>query len=300
VTALPGAPELAYRGDSLHLEKACLSELARRFGTPLYVYSSAAMARALDSYQRALIGRDHLLCYALKANPSLAVLQWFERRGCGFDIVSGGELERALAAGADASRVVFSGVGKTRAEMARALAAGVFCFNVESIGELEVLSAVAKTSGRVARVSLRVNPDVDARTHPYISTGLRSNKFGIGYASALAAYLQAAALPGIEIVGIDCHIGSQIAETAPYLEALDRLLDLVEAVEAQGIALGHIDVGGGLGITYAEETPPPAEELVGHLLRRIDARGHGHRKLLLEPAARWSATPGCWSARCST
>jgi diaminopimelate decarboxylase len=283
VTALPGAPELAYRGDTLHLEGIALSELARRFGTPLYVYSSAAMARALDSYQRPLRGRDHLLCYALKANSSLAVLQWFERRGCGFDIVSGGELERALAAGADASRVVFSGVGKTRAEMARALAAGVCCFNVESLAELEVLSAVAKTSGQIARVSLRVNPDVDARTHPYISTGLRGNKFGIAHASALAAYRRAAALTGIEVVGIDCHIGSQIAEIAPYLEALDRLLDLVEAVEADGIALGHIDVGGGLGITYAEEAPPPAEELVGQLLRRIDARGHGHRKLLLEP-----------------
>ena len=281
--SLPGAPDVAYRGDTLHLEGAALSELAGRFGTPLYVYSCAAMARALGGYQRALAGRDHLLCYAMKANSSLAVLQWFERRGCGFDIVSGGELERALAAGAGASRIVFSGVGKTRSEMARALLAGVFCFNVESLGELEVLSTIATASGRVARVSLRVNPDVDAKTHPYISTGLRGNKFGIAHSSALAAFRRAARLPGIEVVGIDCHIGSQIAATEPYLEALERLLDLVEAVEAEGIWLSHVDVGGGLGITYAEETPPAAEELVARLLERIDARGHGHRRLLLEP-----------------
>jgi diaminopimelate decarboxylase len=283
MTTLPGAPDIAYRGDTLHVEGVALSELARRFGTPLYVYSCAAMERALASYQRALAGRDHLICYAMKANSSLAVLQWFEGRGCGFDIVSGGELERALAAGADAGRVVFSGVGKTRAEMAQALAAGVFCFNVESLGELDVLSAVATTSGLKARVSLRVNPDVDAKTHPYISTGLRGNKFGIAHSSALAAYRRAADLPGIEVVGIDCHIGSQIAEVGPYLEALERLLDLVEAVEAEGLSLSHIDVGGGLGINYAEETPPSAEELVGRLLERIDARRHGHRKLLLEP-----------------
>jgi diaminopimelate decarboxylase len=281
--ALPGAPELAYRGDALHLEGAALSELARRFGTPLYVYSCAAMERALGGYQRALAGRNHLLCYAMKANSSLALLQWFERRNCGFDIVSGGELERALTVGVDASRVVFSGVGKTRYEMARALNAGVLCFNVESIGELEALSAVATANARVARVSLRVNPDVDARTHPYISTGLRGSKFGIAHSSALDAYRRAAFLPGIEVLGIDCHIGSQITESEPYLEALERLLDLVEAVEAEGIALSHIDVGGGLGITYSEEAPPPAEELVGRLVDRIDARGHGHRKLLLEP-----------------
>jgi diaminopimelate decarboxylase len=280
---LPGAPEVAYRDDSLHVEGVPLRDLARRFGTPLYVYSSAAMERALDSYQRALAGRDHLLCYAMKANSSLAVLQWFERRGCGFDIVSGGELERALAAGADPGRIVFSGVGKTRPEMARALEVGVNCFNVESLGELEVLSAVAVASGRVARVSFRVNPDVDAKTHPYISTGLRDNKFGIAHSSALAAFGRAARLPGIQVVGIDCHIGSQIAAIEPYLEALERLLDLVEAVEAEGIVLGHVDIGGGLGIRYAEEAPPAAAELVGRLLERIDARGHGRRRLLLEP-----------------
>jgi diaminopimelate decarboxylase len=280
---LPGAPEVAYHGDTLHLEDVALGDLARRFGTPLYVYSCASMERALGSYRRALAGRDHLLCYALKANPSLAVLQWFERRGCGFDIVSGGELQRAIAVGAKANRIVFSGVGKTRAEMKQALATGVLCFNVESLGELEVLSELATASRQVAPVSLRVNPDVDARTHPYISTGLRGNKFGIAHADAVAAFRRAVVLPGIEVVGIDCHIGSQIAEIEPYLEALERLLDLVEAVEADGVRLGHIDVGGGLGITYADETPPAAEDLVARILERIDARGHGHRKLLLEP-----------------
>jgi diaminopimelate decarboxylase len=283
LTPLPGAPEVAYHGDTLQLEGLALSELARRFGTPLYVYSCAAMAHALGGYQRALAGREHLLCYAVKANSSLAILQWFERRGCGFDIVSGGELERALAAGATANRIVFSGVGKTRAEMARALAAGVLCFNVESLGELEALSAVAATGGSIARVSLRINPDVDAKTHPYISTGLRDNKFGIAHADALDVFRRASGLPGIEVVGIDCHIGSQIAEAEPYLEALDRLLDLVEAAEAEGIGIGHIDVGGGLGITYSDENPPVPEALVRLILGRLDARGHGHRKLLLEP-----------------
>jgi len=280
---LPGAPEVAYRGDSLHLEDLALGELARRFGTPLYAYSMAAMARALSAYQRALAGREHLICYAVKANSNLAVLQWFARRGCGFDIVSGGELERVLAAGGDPARIVFSGVGKTRAEMAQALNAGVLCFNVESVGELESLSAVAAGKGRSAQVSLRVNPDVDAKTHPYISTGLRGNKFGIAHTEALAAYRRAAQLPGIEVVGIDCHIGSQITESAPYVEALDRLLDLVETLEAEGIAIPHLDVGGGLGIAYDAETPPDAEELIRRLLERIDARGHGARKLLFEP-----------------
>jgi len=280
---LPGAPEVAYRGDSLHLEDLALGDLARRFGTPLYAYSVASMTRALSAYQRALAGRDHLICYAVKANSNLAVLQWFARQGCGFDIVSGGELERVLAAGGDPARIVFSGVGKTRAEMAQGLTAGVFCFNVESVGELESLSAVAQAEGRTARVSLRVNPDVDAKTHPYISTGLRGNKFGIAHTEALSAYRRAAQLPGIEVVGIDCHIGSQITESAPYVEALDRLLDLIETLEAEGIAIPHLDLGGGLGIAYDAETPPDAEELIRRLLGRIDARGHGGRKLLFEP-----------------
>ena len=241
------------------------------------------MARALASYQNALSGRDHLLCYAVKANSTLAVLQWFARRGCGFDIVSGGELERVLAAGGDPARVVFSGVGKTRAEMERALAVDVRCFNVESVGELELLSEVASRAGRRARVSLRVNPDVDPKTHPYISTGLRANKFGIAHEDAPAAFARAARLPGIEVTGIDCHIGSQIVDAGPYIDAIDRLLDLVERVEADGVPLAHIDVGGGLGITYRDETPPDAGALIARLLERIDERGHGHRKLMFEP-----------------
>jgi diaminopimelate decarboxylase len=283
MAAIPGTPDIDRQGGRLFVEGLAVADLARRFGTPLYLYSSAAMARALAPYQRALAGRDHLICYAVKANPSLAMLQWFARQGCGFDIVSGGELERVLAAGGDPRRVVFSGVGKTRAEMRRALAADVLCFNVESVGELELLAEVAAADGRTARVSLRVNPDVDPKTHPYISTGLRASKFGIAHAEARAAYARAARLPGLEVVGIDCHIGSQIVETGPYLDALDRLLDLVEAVESDGIALSHIDLGGGLGITYATEIPPRADALIGGLLERIDARGHGAKKIVLEP-----------------
>jgi diaminopimelate decarboxylase len=280
---LPGSPHIAYRGDDLFIEGCSLAELARRFGTPLYVYSRASMLAALGAYQRALVGRDHLVCYAMKANSSLAVLQTFAQAGCGFDIVSGGELERVLAVGVPAGKVVFSGVGKTRAEMTRALEVGVMCFNVESEAELAVLSQVAASTGKTARVSLRINPDVDAGTHPYISTGLKGNKFGIAHERALDCYVQAAALPGLEVVGIDCHIGSQITDTGPYLDALDRLLDLVEAIEARGISIRHLDLGGGLGITYTDEVPPSAEVLVKSLLTRIDARGHGHRKVMFEP-----------------
>jgi diaminopimelate decarboxylase len=280
---LPGSPHIAYRGDDLFIESRSLAELAHEHGTPLYAYSRASMLDALAGYQRALAGRDHLICYAMKANSSLAVLQLFARAGCGFDIVSGGELERALAAGAAPAKIVFSGVGKTRAEMQRALEVGVMCFNVESEAELTLLSQVASQTGHIANISLRVNPDVDAGTHPYISTGLKGNKFGIAHADALANYRRAAELPGLRIVGIDCHIGSQITDTGPYLDALDRLLELVETVEADGIAIHHLDLGGGLGITYTDESPPSAETLVRRLLERIDARGHGHRKIMFEP-----------------
>ena len=281
--SLPGAPQLARCGAHLELEGQRLEALAARFGTPLYVYSRAAMLDALAGYQSALQGRRHLICYAMKANSNLAVLQTFARAGCGFDIVSGGELERALAVGARPEDIVFSGVGKTRADMRRALDVDVRCFNVESVGELDALSAVAASMGRTARISLRVNPDVDAGTHPYISTGLKDNKFGIAHAEALAAYQRAAALPNIEVVGIDCHIGSQITQIEPYIDALDRLLDLVEQLESAGIALQHIDIGGGLGITYSDEQPPSAQELVTRVLQRLDERGHGQRELLLEP-----------------
>ena len=280
---LPGAPHLARVDGALRLDGVPLDALAQTHGTPLFVYSQAAMLDALAGYQRALAGRRHLVCYAMKANSTLAVLQTFAAAGCGFDIVSGGELERVLAVGGDPAKVVFSGVGKTRAEMRQALTAGVRCFNVESEDELEALSAAAVALGCTAPVSLRVNPDVDAGTHPYISTGLKDNKFGIAHGRALAAYRRAAALPGLQVVGIDCHIGSQIVQIEPYIDALDRLLDLVEAVEATGIALQHIDVGGGLGITYTDEQPPDAAELVARLLGRLDARGHGGRELLLEP-----------------
>ena len=281
---LPGAPFLARDAQGrLTLDGHDLTELARQHGTPLYVYSRQAMLQALAAYQRALVGRQHLVCYAMKANSTLAVLQTFAEAGCGFDIVSGGELARVLAAGADPAKVVFSGVGKTATEMRQALLAGVRCFNVESLPELDRLSQVAVALGRTAAISLRVNPDVDAGTHPYISTGLKGNKFGIAHDEALAAYRHAAALPGLQVVGIDCHIGSQITQLAPYLDALDRVLDLVEAVEAAGTPLHHVDVGGGLGITYTDEAPPQADELVARLLQRLDERGHGHRELLLEP-----------------
>ena len=281
---LPGAPHLARGADGeLRLDGHSLTTLGRHFGTPLFVYSRAAMQDALSAYQRALQGRPHLVCYAMKANSTLAVLQTFAQAGCGFDIVSGGELARVLAAGGDPALVVFSGVGKSRAEMRQALAAGVRCFNVESVGELEHLSAEAVAMGRRAPVSLRVNPDVDAGTHPYISTGLKGNKFGIAHDEALAAYRRAAVLPGIDVVGIDCHIGSQITQIEPYLDAADRVLDLVEQVEAAGIPIHHVDFGGGLGITYTDEQPPSAEVLVRRLLQRMDERGHGHREVLLEP-----------------
>lgn len=282
---LPGAPFLARRGNVLMLDGCDLQALAQQFGTPLYVYSRAAMLAQLASYERALAKRPHLVCYAMKANSTLAVLQTFARAGCGFDIVSGGELQRVLAAGGDAAKVVFSGVGKTMQEMRLALQAGVKCFNVESDAELEQLSQVAQNEGSAAPVSLRINPDVDAGTHPYISTGLRDNKFGIAHEHALAAYRRAAGLPAIAVRGIDVHIGSQITEIAPYLDTVDRVLDLVERIEAEGIAIEHLDFGGGLGIAYAPQDaalPTPAA-LVEQILVRVDARGHGHRLLMFEP-----------------
>ncbi|MGQ9725286.1 MAG: diaminopimelate decarboxylase [Tepidimonas sp.] len=280
---LPGAPFFQYRSGELWAEDVPVAELARTYGTPLFVYSAAAVRAALAAYQRGLAGRDALICYAMKANSTLAILQLFARAGCGFDIVSGGELERALRAGAAPERIVFSGVGKTRDEMRRALQAGIGCFNVESMAELNALDAVARELGVRAPVSVRVNPDVDAQTHPYISTGLKDNKFGIAHDQALDAYRYAASRPGLHIIGIDCHIGSQITSTGPYLDALERVLDLVEAIEAEGIALHHLDLGGGLGIEYHGEQPPAADALWQALLARLDARGHGRRRLLVEP-----------------
>ncbi|MGH8832755.1 MAG: diaminopimelate decarboxylase [Polaromonas sp.] len=280
---LPGHPHFALRGNELFAEDVRLSELARTHGTPLFVYSKAAMLSALAAYQRGFAGRQAQICYAMKANSSLGVLQVFARAGCGFDIVSGGELERVLAAGGDAQKIIFSGVGKTRAEMRQALAAGIGCFNVESEAELDVLSDVAGTMNLRAPVSIRVNPDVDPKTHPYISTGLKDNKFGVAHEDALRIYRHAASLKGLQVVGIDCHIGSQITDTTPYLDAMDRVLDLVAAIEAAGIPLAHIDFGGGLGINYNNDAPPEADALWLQLLAKLDARGHGGKKLMIEP-----------------
>jgi diaminopimelate decarboxylase len=280
---LPGHPHFAYRGDALYVEDVPLAQLAQLHGTPLFVYSKAAMLAALGAYQRGFAGRNARICYAMKANSSLGVLQVFAQAGCGFDIVSGGELDRVLAAGAVAANVIFSGVGKTRAEMRRALEVGIGCFNVESEAELEVLSAVAVALGKTAPVSIRVNPNVDPKTHPYISTGLKGNKFGVAHERALVTYQRAAALPGLKVVGIDCHIGSQITEETPYLDAMDRVLDLVESIEATGIPIHHIDFGGGLGINYNGDTPPAADALWARLLAKLDARGFGQRELMIEP-----------------
>lgn len=285
---LAGAPFVATpHHDDLYLEGVKLADLAQQHGTPLFAYSKAAMLSALAAYQRGFAGRNARICYAMKANSSLAVLQVFAQAGCGFDIVSGGELDRVIAAGGDVGKVIFSGVGKTRAEMRQALQAGIACFNVESEAELEVLSDVAVSLGLRAPVSIRVNPNVDAKTHPYISTGLKGNKFGIAHERTLQTYQRAAQLPGLHVVGIDCHIGSQITDIDPYLDAMDRVLDLVDAIEAAGIALHHIDFGGGLGIDYNtpedNALPPSADTLWAALLAKLDARGYGQRALMIEP-----------------
>ncbi|MCR8958993.1 diaminopimelate decarboxylase [Variovorax sp. S2] len=280
---LPGHPHIAHRDGALHVEGLSLDALAREHGTPLFVYSKQWMLDALAAYQRGFEGREALICYAMKANSSLGVLRVFAEAGCGFDIVSGGELARVLAVGADPAKIIFSGVGKTRAEMRQALAAGIACFNVESEAELDVLNEVALAEGRRAPISIRINPNVDPKTHPYISTGLKGNKFGIAHDRAVEAYRHAARLPGLEVVGIDCHIGSQITEASPYLDACDRILDLVEAIEAAGVPIHHLDFGGGLGIDYNGEVPPKADALWQQLLARLDARGFGRRKLVIEP-----------------
>ncbi|MGQ2993425.1 diaminopimelate decarboxylase [Variovorax sp.] len=280
---LPGHPHVAQRDGALQVEGVSLDALAREHGTPLFVYSKQWMLDALAAYQRGFEGRDALVCYAMKANSSLGVLRVFAEAGCGFDIVSGGELARVLAVGADPKKIIFSGVGKTRAEMRQALAAGIACFNVESEAELDVLNEVALAEKARAPISIRINPNVDPKTHPYISTGLKGNKFGIAHDRAVQAYRHAASLPGLEVVGIDCHIGSQITDASPYFDAVERVLDLVEAIEAAGIPIHHLDFGGGLGIDYNGDTPPQADALWQQLLARLDARGFGQRKLVIEP-----------------
>jgi diaminopimelate decarboxylase len=265
------------------MEGVKLQDVAAQFGTPVFAYSKAAMLSALAAYQRGFAGRKAQICYAMKANSNLAVLQVFAQAGCGFDIVSGGELARVLAAGGTPEKIIFSGVGKTRDEMKQALSIGIGCFNVESEAELDVLNEVALSLNTQAPVSLRVNPNVDPKTHPYISTGLKGNKFGVAHENALKTYQRAASLPGLRVVGIDCHIGSQITEDTPYLDAMDRILDLVAEVEAAGIPIHHIDFGGGLGINYNGDTPPAADQLWQKLLAKLDARGYGDRQLMIEP-----------------
>ncbi len=269
-----------YQNNQLHAEQVPLAEIAGQFGTPCYVYSRAALSEGFRQFADALQGREHLICYAVKANANLAVLNVFARLGAGFDIVSGGELQRVLAAGGDARKVVFSGVGKTAAEMRMALDADILCFNVESAAELERLNEVAGSMGKTAAISLRVNPDVDAKTHPYISTGLKQNKFGVAYTEAIALYRKAASLPHLRITGMDCHIGSQLTETSPFIAAVEKVLVLVDALAAEGIELEHLDLGGGLGICYDDETPPAIADYIAALLGALKGRT---QKLILEP-----------------
>lgn len=280
---------------SLYVEKACLTQLAREHQTPLFVYSKQAIEEAIQSYRRGLEGRDYQIYYAVKANSNLAIIQLIAQQGCGADIVSAGELQRALRAGIAPDKIVFSGVGKTASEMRQAMLAGkngIACFNVESVAELDLLDKVAQSMGRVAPISIRVNPDIDAKTHPYISTGLKSNKFGISHKDALSVYQYAAGKKGVSIKGIDCHIGSQITELSPYLETVDRLATLVKAIEAEGIVLEHIDFGGGWGIQYKDEAVASPQVLWGAMLERLDTHGLGHRKICLEPGRSLVANAG--------
>ncbi|MGA4528803.1 diaminopimelate decarboxylase [Ectopseudomonas chengduensis] len=269
-----------YRDGELFAEGVALSALAQRFGTPTYVYSRAHIEVQYRAYADALAGMPHLVCFAVKANSNIGVLNVLARLGAGFDIVSSGELERVLAAGGEPSRIVFSGVGKSRDDMRRALEVGVHCFNVESSVELERLQKVAAELGVKAPVSLRVNPDVDAGTHPYISTGLKENKFGIDIEQAEAVYARAAELPNLEVIGVDCHIGSQLTTLEPFLDALDRLLLLVDKLAARGITIKHLDLGGGLGVQYRDEQPPLAGDYITAVRKRLQGRDLG---LVFEP-----------------
>ena len=269
-----------YQQGQLFAEQVAVADIVAQHGTPCYIYSRATLERHWHAFDDALSGLDHLVCYAVKANSNLAVLNLFARLGSGFDIVSVGELERVLAAGGDAANVVFSGVGKRADEMQRALEAGIRCFNVESEAELELLDRVAGEMGAIAPVSIRVNPDVDAQTHPYISTGLKENKFGVSIDRAEAVYARAAQLKNLDVTGIDCHIGSQLTQTEPFLDALDRVLVLVDKLAEQGITINHLDLGGGLGIPYQDETPPSPAEYAGALAEKLKGREF---EILIEP-----------------
>jgi len=268
------------KNDVLHAENVALTQIAENFGSPCYVYSKSALSQAFERFSAGFKDANHLVCFAVKSNPSLAILNLFAKLGAGFDIVSGGELARVIAAGGDPKKVVFSGVGKTADEMRAALEAGIFCFNVESASELIRLNNVATYMGKIAPVSLRVNPNVDAKTHPYISTGLKNNKFGVAYEDALDIYLQASEMSNIAIHGVDCHIGSQITELSPFLDAFDRVLALVDALAENNIQIQHIDLGGGIGICYSDETPP---EFTAYAKAMREKLGNRDVKLVFEP-----------------
>lgn len=283
-----------YQGDTLYAEDVPLPEIAAHHGTPCFVYSRATLERHFRVYEEAMGELPHLICYAVKANSNLAVLNLLARQGAGFDIVSGGELQRVLAAGGDASKVIFSGLGKTAGEMEQALEAGIHCFNIESPAELDRLNAIAVARGEKAPISLRVNPDVDAGTHPYISTGLKENKFGIASDEALDVYRRAAGMEGIEVLGIDCHIGSQLTSIEPFLDAIDRLLVMVDTLAGEGITISHFDMGGGLGVTYGQEQPPHPSELITAVKDRFKERD---MTLLMEPGRSIAANAGIFLTR---
>ena len=287
VIPLPTLSGFSERNGAWYAEDVPLTDLAKEFGTPLYIYSKKALTEAYQAYDRACVDgkgkRRARVHFAMKANSNLAVIDCFKKLGAGFDLVSGGELARALAIGADPQSLVFAGVGKSAEEIAQALKAGVKCINVESIAELHKINRVAQGLNCRAPISLRVNPDVDAQTHPYISTGLKGNKFGIAYHEVLKTYREAALLSQIDVIGIDCHIGSQITTTAPYLDALDKVLDLVSQLHKEGIEIHHLDLGGGLGISYGEEMPPDITAFTNTLLDRVAERGFGHLDVVLEP-----------------
>jgi len=279
----------------LWAEEIALTDLAERYGTPLYVYSRATLERHWNAFDQAVVNHPHLICYAVKANSNLGVLNVLARLGSGFDIVSQGELERVIAAGGDPAKVVFSGVGKTVAEMKRALELGIKCFNVESEPELVRLNEVAAELGKVAPISLRINPDVDAKTHPYISTGLRDNKFGIVFDRAPEVYRLAQSLPNLKITGMDCHIGSQLTNIEPFIDATDRLLALIDTLKAEGIEIDHLDVGGGLGVTYSDEQPPQPSDYAVELLARLN--DHPDLELIFEPGRAIAANAGVMLTR---
>ena len=279
-----------YQNGTLHVEDVSLADIAKTHGTPTYVYSRKTLERHWHKFDEALGDHPHLICFAVKANSNIGVLSVLAKLGSGFDIVSGGELQRVLAAGGDPGKVVFSGVGKTASEIELALQHDILCFNVESFAELDRINAVAAKAGKRARVSLRINPDVDANTHPYISTGLKANKFGIAHTKAVETYLYANSLSHLEIKGMDCHIGSQLTDTAPFVDALERLLGLVDELAEQGIAIEHLDVGGGLGVTYANETPPQPAEYASAIAQKM--QGREHMKLIMEPGRAIAANAG--------